>query len=99
MLYLRFMICLAVGLIGISLVLKTLMDVLFNDWDVEGDLQKAWQEMSKKSKRYTAPESARRRPTRLATRAPRQTTVATEFLGGTTSASPVSLAPPLPPAR
>jgi hypothetical protein len=33
MLYFRFIICLALGLLGLSLVLKTLIDVLFTDWD------------------------------------------------------------------
>ena len=38
-LYSRFMVSLAFGLIGIGLVLKVLIDQLFNDWDVFADLK------------------------------------------------------------
>lgn len=39
MMYLRFVTCLAVGLFGVSLVLMTAYDTLFQDWDVVKDLR------------------------------------------------------------
>ena len=39
MAYMRFMICLAIGLTGVCMVLKTLLDTLFADWDVISDFQ------------------------------------------------------------
>lgn len=43
-LYIRFMICLAVGLVGLGLVLKTVMETLLQDWDVVAELGEAWRE-------------------------------------------------------
>lgn len=40
-LYLRFMITLAFGLIGLGFVLKMALDHIFHDWDVVAEL-KAW---------------------------------------------------------
>lgn len=36
-LYIRFMISLAAGLFGVSMVLKVLLDSLFNEWDAVAD--------------------------------------------------------------
>lgn len=41
MLYLRFVVCLAVGLAGMCLALKTLLDGFFGDWDIAADLQRS----------------------------------------------------------
>lgn len=40
-LYWRFMVSLAFGLVGLGLVLKVLMDKLFNDWDLFSELGRA----------------------------------------------------------
>lgn len=39
MLFIRFMFCLAVGLIGLSMVLMTMLETLFADWDVAAELR------------------------------------------------------------
>lgn len=36
--YLRFVACLAIGLVGLSLVLKVVIETLFHDWDIVADL-------------------------------------------------------------
>ncbi|MBI5631017.1 MAG: hypothetical protein HY921_09050 [Elusimicrobia bacterium] len=36
--YLRFVITLSIGLVGLGLVLKVLLDELFSDWDLFGEL-------------------------------------------------------------
>ena len=41
MLYIRFVMCLAIGLMGMSMVLMRLLDTLFNEWDVVADLKEA----------------------------------------------------------
>lgn len=44
--YIRFMVDLAFGLAGVSLVLKVLLDGLFNDWDVVADVEATIKAMS-----------------------------------------------------
>ena len=41
MLYIRFVMCLAIGLMGVSMVLMRLLDTLFADWDVVADIKEA----------------------------------------------------------
>ncbi|MFC1679508.1 hypothetical protein ACFL2T_04795 [Elusimicrobiota bacterium] len=51
MLYFRFILCLAIGLLGVALLMKTLLDSLFVDWDVTGDVKRMAEDLSKK-RRY-----------------------------------------------
>ena len=39
--YARFLMCAALGLMGVCLVLKTLLDTLLSDWDIQSDLRQA----------------------------------------------------------
>lgn len=41
-LYIRFMFCLAVGLVGLGIVLKTIIETLFHDWDLFAEIGEAW---------------------------------------------------------
>ena len=50
MLYLRFAVCLAAGLFGVALVLRTLIDTLLTDWDVAAEVQRVINDISKKKK-------------------------------------------------
>ena len=50
MMYTRFIFCLGLGLIGISFVLKTLIDEVFLDWDVVGDIQHYFRELSRRNR-------------------------------------------------
>ncbi|MBI3547704.1 MAG: hypothetical protein HY078_01505 [Elusimicrobia bacterium] len=36
--YIRFMLCLSTGIIGVCMVLKTLLDTLFADWNIAEDI-------------------------------------------------------------
>ena len=40
--YLRFILCLSIGLVGLSMVLTKLLDTLFAEWDVVEDVKSAW---------------------------------------------------------
>ncbi|MBI4423080.1 MAG: hypothetical protein HY554_05105 [Elusimicrobia bacterium] len=39
MMFLRFMFCLGLGLVGLSMVLMTVIDTLFSDWDPAHELR------------------------------------------------------------
>lgn len=41
-LYLKFMFTLAVGLVGVGMVVTTLLETIFHDWDVARDLERGW---------------------------------------------------------
>lgn len=41
MMFLRFMFCLGVGLIGLSMVLMTMLETIFADWDVAAEMRHA----------------------------------------------------------
>lgn len=55
MLYIRFIIFLAIGLFGVAMLLKTLLDALFVDWDVTGDMRRLAEDISKR-RRYVRME-------------------------------------------
>jgi hypothetical protein len=40
--YVKFMFTLSVGLVGVGMVLKTLLETLFAEWDVVRDMRRAW---------------------------------------------------------
>lgn len=41
-LYLKFMFTLAVGLVGVGMVVTTLLETIFHDWDAVRDIQRGW---------------------------------------------------------
>lgn len=41
MMFLRFMFCLGIGLIGLSMVLMTMLETIFADWDVAAEMRHA----------------------------------------------------------
>ncbi len=41
-LYIKFMFTLTVGLMGVGMVLKTLLDTLLHDWDVVREIKAGW---------------------------------------------------------
>ncbi len=43
--YVKFMFTLTVGLVGVGMVLKTLLETLLHEWDVVRDAQVAWNSM------------------------------------------------------
>lgn len=49
MLFMRFIFCLAFGLFGLAVVLKTLIDVMFTDWDIFSEM-KIWFKNASKRK-------------------------------------------------
>ncbi len=53
-LYVKFMFALAVGLAGIGVTLKTLLETLFLEWDPTQDARRWWRHMA-----HARPESAR----------------------------------------
>ena len=53
-LYVKFMCALAVGLAGIGMTLKTLLETLFLEWDPAQDARAWWRHLS-----HARPESAR----------------------------------------
>lgn len=66
MMYLRFAFCLAFGLAGISILLMTLMDALFVDWDVFADIRKAFHRLfHQEQHRYVHIVKARRKKTSI----------------------------------
>ena len=56
MMYTRFILCLGFGLIGISFVLKTLIDEVFLDWDMIGDIQHFFRDLSRRSRYVKYPQ-------------------------------------------
>ena len=38
----KFMFTLAVGLVGVGMVITTLLETVFHEWDAFGDLRKGW---------------------------------------------------------
>ena len=40
--YIKFMFTLAVGLVGVGMVLKTLLETLLHEWDVVLDIKHGW---------------------------------------------------------
>ena len=40
--YVKFMFTLAIGLVGVGMVLKTLLETLFNEWDAVRAFQRGW---------------------------------------------------------
>lgn len=94
MLYLRFAFCLAVGLFGLALVLSTLFDVLFTDWDAITDLQRWLRSLTHKRTRFVLIEGSDGRAPQLTTRmgfAYSEPTREQQFL-----APPDPNAPPIP---
>jgi len=67
MLYLRFVICLGVGLFGVALVLSTLMDALLSEWDMVSDVQGILAKLSRKN-RVVGVESMYAGPKHLSSR-------------------------------
>lgn len=66
MMYLRFVTCLAVGLFGVSLVLMTVYDALFQDWDVVRDIRLWAQKVARKHRtRYVMMDEERMNAARL----------------------------------
>ena len=62
MMYLRFVTCLSVGLFGVSLVLMTVYDSLFHDWDVVRDIRLWGARMARKHRtRYVMMDEERMR--------------------------------------
>ena len=43
--YVKFMFTLTVGLVGVGMVLKTLLETLLHEWDVIADVEHAWNAM------------------------------------------------------
>lgn len=43
--YIKFMFTLTVGLVGVGMVLKTLLETILHDWDVVREFQTAWNTM------------------------------------------------------
>jgi hypothetical protein len=43
--YIKFMFTLTVGLIGVAMVMKTLLETLLHEWDVVRDVQAGWNSM------------------------------------------------------
>lgn len=50
MLYFRFLFCMAAGLFGVCVVLKTLMDVVFANWDVSTDVRRLLDDLARKQR-------------------------------------------------
>jgi hypothetical protein len=43
--YVKFMFTLAIGLVGVGMVLKTLLETILKDWDVVWAIRHAWSSM------------------------------------------------------
>ncbi len=43
--YVKFMFTLTVGLVGVGMVLKTLLETIFHDWDMVGAMSTGWHSM------------------------------------------------------
>jgi len=57
MLYLRFVVCLAIGLFGVALFMSTLMDALLSEWDLAAEVQGMLAKFSKKHNQIVGVES------------------------------------------
>lgn len=69
--YFRFMTCLAVGLFGLSLLMMTVYDVLFQDWDVVEDIRRAAARWARRQRtRYVLMDEDKMRAVRFAPRSP-----------------------------
>ena len=68
--YLRFVTCLTIGLFGLSVMMMTVMDALFLEWDVVGDIQRWAAGVARKRVRYIHMEDQYGKVTKLATRLP-----------------------------
>ncbi|TPW20256.1 MAG: hypothetical protein FD126_1867 [Elusimicrobia bacterium] len=72
MMYLRFVTCLTVGLFGVSLVLMTVYDTLFQDWDVVKDVRLWAARVSRKHRtRYVMMDEERMKVARAYAAQPR----------------------------
>lgn len=72
MMYLRFISCLTVGLFGVSLVLMTVYDTLFQDWDVVKDFRLWAARVSRKHRtRYVMMDEERMKVARAYAAQPR----------------------------
>ncbi len=84
MLFMRFTFCLAFGLFGLAIVLKTLIDVMFTDWDLFAEMKVWLKDVSKrKEPEYELFDDGMMHKPRLATRVQAgraKPTVAEEFL-------------------
>ncbi len=84
MAFMRFAICLAFGLFGLAIVLKTLIDVMFTDWDLFAEMKIWFKDMSKRKKpEYVLIDDGTMHKPRLATRVQAgraKPSVAEEFL-------------------
>ena len=40
--YVKFMFTLTVGLVGVGMVLKTLLETIFNEWDAVSEIRSGW---------------------------------------------------------
>jgi len=65
--YFRFIICLTIGLLGVALVLRTLFDALFLDWNFVEDFRKMFSGFGRKRQRYVLLDGPNGK-TRLSTR-------------------------------
>ena len=43
--YVKFMFTLTVGLVGVGMVLKTLLETILHEWDAVGEIQAGWHSM------------------------------------------------------
>ena len=48
-LYVKFMFTLTLGLVGVGLVMKTVLETLFSDWDPAQDMRRWWKSYSHRS--------------------------------------------------
>jgi hypothetical protein len=51
MLYMRFVICLAVGLFGLALLMSTMMESVLVDWDMDSDLKALKNRLAQRDRR------------------------------------------------
>ena len=72
--YVRFMMFLAIGLSGVCMVMKTLLDTLFADWDVVSDLKYVFHAPAFFRRSFSLFEDhhSEREPQKLATRMDRR---------------------------
>lgn len=69
MLYFRFAVCLGVGLFGLALVMSTIIDTLFTEWDAIADFKLWWASLSRKKTQFVLIEDEMGGAPQLATRA------------------------------
>ena len=68
MMYLRFVTCLTIGLFGLSVMMMTVLDAVFLEWDVVGDIQRWANGLARKRTRYIHLDDEYGKVTKLATR-------------------------------